>query len=69
MTKVEFPKFDGNDLQSWLYNCNQFFQLDDIEDAQKVELAAIHLEGKVLLWHQNYMKKCNNIFPTWKNLY
>lgn len=32
MTKVEFPKFDGTDLRSWLYKCNQFFQLDDKED-------------------------------------
>lgn len=66
MTKVEFPKFDGTDLRSWLYKCNQFFQLDNIDDAQKVRLAAIHLEGKALLWHQNFMKKCSNVLPTWK---
>lgn len=65
MTKVEFPKFEGTDLRSWLYKCNQFFQLDDIEDNQRVRLAAIHLEGRALLWHQNYMKKCLNILPTW----
>lgn len=65
MTKVEFPRFEGTDLRSWLYKCNQFFQLDDIEDAQRVRLAAIHLEGRALLWHQNYMKKCKNILPTW----
>lgn len=66
MTKVEFPKFDGTDLRSWLYKCNQFFQLDNIDDAQKVRLAAIHLEGKALLWHQKFMKKCLNVLPTWK---
>lgn len=65
MTKIVFPKFDGSDLRSWLYKCNQFFQLDDIEDAQRVRLAAIHLEGKALLWHQNFMKKCNNVLPNW----
>lgn len=65
MTKVDFPKFDGTDLRSWLYKCNQFFQLDDIEDAQRVRLAAIHLEGKALLWHQKLMKKCQNILPRW----
>ena len=26
----------------------------------------IHLEGKASLWHQNFMKKCNNILPTWE---
>lgn len=32
MTKVEFPKFDGIDLRSWIYKCNQFFQLDEVTD-------------------------------------
>lgn len=64
MTKVEFPKFDGTELRSWFYKCNQFFQLDDISDPQKVRLAAIHLEGKALLWHQTYMHRCNHIIPT-----
>lgn len=29
MTKVEFPKFGGTDLRSWLYKCNQFFIIDN----------------------------------------
>lgn len=36
MTKVDFPKFDGTDLRSWLFKCNQFFQLDGTADQQKV---------------------------------
>lgn len=65
ITKVDFPKFDGTDLRSWLFKCNQFFQLDETTDAQKVRLAAIHLEGKALMWHQTYMQRCNNVLPTW----
>lgn len=65
MTKVEFPRFEGGDLRSWLYKYNQFFQLDDTEDAPKVGLSAIHLEGRALLWHQNYMKKCQNVLSKW----
>lgn len=65
MTKAEFPKFNGTDLRSWVYKCNQFFQLDDIKDPQRVRLAAVHLEGKALLWHQTYIKKCNNLVPPW----
>lgn len=64
MTKVEFPKFDGTDLRSWIYKCNQFFQLDEIVDPQKVRLDAIHLEGKALLWHQSFMQRCNHIILT-----
>lgn len=65
LTKVEFPKFDGNDLKSWLYKCNQFFELDHVSDSHRVKLAAIHMEGKALLWHQTYMKRLKNITPTW----
>lgn len=56
MTKIEFPKFNGDDLKSWLYKCNQYFELDNVTGPQRVKLAAIHLEGRALLWHQNYAK-------------
>ena len=56
LTKIEFPKFNGEGLKSWLYKCNQFFELDNVNDPQRVKLAAIHLEGRALLWHQNYVK-------------
>ena len=65
MTKVDFPKFDGTELRSWLYRCNQFFQLDEVTDSQKVRLAAIHLEAKALLWHQTYMQRRNQVLPSW----
>ncbi|KAL8127908.1 hypothetical protein AgCh_014740 [Apium graveolens] len=66
MTKVEFPKFDSTKLRSWIYKCNQFFQLDAVSDPQKVRLATIHLEGKALLWHQTYMQRLNHVIPTWQ---
>lgn len=60
LTKIEFPKFEGSDLNSWMYKCNQFFDLDNVNDTQKVKLVAIHLEGRALLWHQNYIKSRPN---------
>nr|GEY43811.1 gypsy/Ty3 retroelement polyprotein [Tanacetum cinerariifolium] len=36
LTKFEFPKFYGEDVQGWLYRVNQFFLLDSIADEQKV---------------------------------
>lgn len=32
LTKVEFPKFSGDDLKSWLYKCTQFFEVDAVSD-------------------------------------
>nr|GEU35756.1 hypothetical protein [Tanacetum cinerariifolium] len=39
LTKFEFPKFYGEDVQGWLYIVNQFFLLDSIPDEQKVKLS------------------------------
>ena len=25
LTRIEFPRFDGEDLDGWIFKCNQFF--------------------------------------------
>lgn len=66
LTKIDFPKFGGDDLKSWLYRCRQFFEIDNINDEARVKLAAIHLEGRALLWHQHYMKNRGQVVPSWE---
>lgn len=65
LTKVEFPKFGGDDLNSWLYRVEQFFELDKVPDETKTRLAAIHLEDKALQWHQSFMKNRGNVPLSW----
>ncbi|XP_071700601.1 uncharacterized protein [Rutidosis leptorrhynchoides] len=36
--------------------CKQFFSVDKIEKEDKVRIASIHMLGKALIWHQNYVK-------------
>ncbi|KAK4397677.1 hypothetical protein Sango_1243200 [Sesamum angolense] len=55
-SKVEFPKFDGDNLRGWVFKCEQFFEVDDTPSDAKVKLAAMHLESRALQWHQVYMK-------------
>ncbi|GKB14846.1 reverse transcriptase [Tanacetum coccineum] len=44
LTKLEFPKFSGEDVQGWLFRVNQFFLIDGIhDDAHKLMLASMHL--------------------------
>ncbi|GJZ49966.1 transposon ty3-I gag-pol polyprotein [Tanacetum coccineum] len=50
LTKFEFPKFYGYDVQGWLYRVNQFFLLDSIADDQKVMLVSMHMFNKALNW-------------------
>nr|GEV55336.1 retrotransposable element Tf2 [Tanacetum cinerariifolium] len=57
LTKIEFPKFDGEDVLSWLYIVNNFFDMDNIvEDEQKIRLVSMHMFGKALNWHQHFMR-------------
>ncbi|GKA70256.1 putative mitochondrial protein [Tanacetum coccineum] len=56
MTKLEFPKFSGEDVKGWLYRCHQFFKVDNVDDNVKVKLASIHLFDKALAWHRQFDK-------------
>ncbi|GKC80679.1 hypothetical protein Tco_1131453 [Tanacetum coccineum] len=48
LTKIEFHKFEGDDVLSWLYRVNKFFEMDHIDDdAQKIRLFSMHMFGKV----------------------
>nr|GEV41428.1 putative mitochondrial protein [Tanacetum cinerariifolium] len=55
--KIEFPKFNGDDVKGWLFRCNQFFKIDDVDDRDKVELVSIHVYDKALIWHQQFCKR------------
>ncbi|XP_071726817.1 uncharacterized protein [Rutidosis leptorrhynchoides] len=57
LTKLDFPKFEGDDVKGWLYKCDQYFAVDHIEDENKIRIVSIHLLKKALVWHQQYVKK------------
>ncbi|GKC75618.1 reverse transcriptase [Tanacetum coccineum] len=66
LTKVEFPKFDGEEVVSWLYRVNSFFEMDHIvENDQKIRLVSMHLFGKALNWHKYFMSKYGEVM-TWE---
>ncbi|GJR88840.1 putative nucleotidyltransferase, ribonuclease H [Tanacetum coccineum] len=66
LTKVEFLKFDGEEVVSWLYRVNNFFEMDHIvENEQKIRLVSMHLFGKALNWHKHFMSKFGEVM-TWE---
>nr|GEV56506.1 hypothetical protein [Tanacetum cinerariifolium] len=65
LTKIEFPKFEGDDVLSWLYRVNKFYEMDHIDDdAQKIRLVSMHMFRKALNWHKHFMTKHGAIM-TW----
>ncbi|KAG8380917.1 hypothetical protein BUALT_Bualt06G0066500 [Buddleja alternifolia] len=66
-SKVEFPRFNGEDLRGWLFRSEQFFDVDETPSEAKVRLAALHLDGKALQWHQVYMRaRLTRELPGWE---
>ncbi|GKE23063.1 retrotransposable element Tf2 [Tanacetum coccineum] len=66
ITKLEFPKFTGVDVKNWLYKCQQFFSVENVDDADKVKLASIHFFDSALVWHQQY-EKINGTTVSWED--
>ena len=42
LTRVEFPKFWGEDVQGWIYKCEQFFEVDNVEEGMKVRICLLY---------------------------
>ena len=59
--KIDFPRFDSD-------KCERFFELDKTLAKVRVKMAAIHLEGNAMQWHQSYVKtKAGEENVRWKD--
>ncbi|XP_039004688.1 uncharacterized protein LOC120131883 [Hibiscus syriacus] len=59
--KVELKNFDGTNPRGWVQKCHKFFHLFGIPEEQRVELAAMYLEGKVESWFDGYIMQKNRV--------
>ncbi|KAD4177974.1 hypothetical protein E3N88_26565 [Mikania micrantha] len=57
--RLDFPKFNGDEVEGWIIRCNHFFMIDRTSDCSKVHYAVINLEGPALEWHQGYVMSQN----------
>ncbi|GJZ35754.1 retrotransposable element Tf2 [Tanacetum coccineum] len=56
MSKLEFPKFYGDDLKGWMFRIKQFFTLDGVHDGDRIKMVSIHLFDQALIWHLQFIK-------------
>ncbi|GKF04476.1 hypothetical protein Tco_0035144, partial [Tanacetum coccineum] len=56
IAKLKFPKFSGEDVNGWVFRCEQFFAYDQLIEAEKVHIVSIYLHDKALLWHNQFIK-------------
>ncbi|GJX18735.1 gypsy/ty3 retroelement polyprotein [Tanacetum coccineum] len=56
LTRLDFPKFGGDDVNGWLFRVQQFFLIDNVQENQKIKLVSMHLYDKALEWHKQFIK-------------
>ena len=54
--KLDFHRFNGDDLTRWIYKEEQYFSLHNTFDVNKFALASFHLEHESLQWFCWYIK-------------
>lgn len=68
LSRLEFPRFNGDNFRGWLLRCEQFFEVDNTPSETKVKLAVMHMEGRALQWHQVFSKsRFTSDVPSWED--
>ena len=50
--KIDMRKFDGKDPATWILQMEQFFDLNNVQNTQKVHMATLYLEPNQFVWYQ-----------------
>ena len=49
--KRDFPSFNGDDVHKWLFRCNQYFKIVEMNDFEKLKQTSYYLDRRALHWH------------------
>ena len=49
--KMDMRKFDGKDPVTWILQMEQYFDLNNVQNTQKVRIATLHLEQNTFVWY------------------
>ncbi|XP_062104440.1 uncharacterized protein LOC133815643 [Humulus lupulus] len=63
--RVKVPKFDGTNVEDWVYKINKFFDLHRVENPIRLTIVPFHLEGVSCTWFQ-WMEKSGS-FTDWES--
>lgn len=56
--KLDFPRFDGKNVASWIFKAQQFFDYYNTPDSESLTIASVHLDQEIVPWYQ-MMQKVN----------
>ena len=69
LTKINFPRFDGEKYKEWLGKAEQFFLIDSTIEEKKVGIASMHFDGEASTWHLALMQEDVDaeVLSSWRN--
>jgi len=50
--KIDMRKFDGKDPVTWILQMEQYFDLHNVKNTQKVRIANLYLEPNQFVWYR-----------------
>jgi hypothetical protein len=59
----EFPRFDGEDPESWCCHAEQYFDYYNTLDPQRLSISSFHMEERAMAWFQEF--KATNREASW----
>jgi hypothetical protein len=62
--RLEFPRFDGEDPETWCCRAEQFFDHYSTPDTQRMLISSFHMEGRAMVWFQEL--KASGSIGTWE---
>lgn len=63
LVRVDFPRFDGDDLETWCCRAKQFFELYNTPVEQRLSITSFHMDGRALVWFREL--RASNLVTTW----
>ena len=61
--RLELPIFAGDNAYWWVIKVEMYFQIDGVEDDEKLELSLVAKEGEALIWYEWWEAQVP--CPTW----
>ena len=65
LPKIDMRKFDGKDPIAWIFQMEQFFDIHQVPNLQKVTIASLYLEPQQFVWQQWLCECKKNTIISW----
>ena len=65
LPKIDMRKFDGKDPITWIFQMEQFFDIHQVPNLQKVTIASLYLEPQQFVWYQWLCEHKKNTIISW----